>query len=259
MPRVNPVLSDAQLDLLAERGEERSAGAGEVFFKPGDRRYPFMAILEGEVAINDANGNEVTRHKAPGFLGEMNLLTGQTVFLSAVALTPMRYIAVEREDLRELLHEDSSLSDVLLSTFIRRRESLQKRQDVGLEIVGPRDSTRTRELVEWARRARLPHAWVDQGVSEEAAARIADLDADDIPLVRFPDGAELRSPTPGQLSRALGIGLELGPREEVDLLVIGGGPAGLGAAVYGASSNTLKSKPAAAARPSHVLLGAADT
>ena len=64
MPRVDPVLSDAQLDLLAERGEERTAEAGEVFFKLGDRRYPFMAILEGEVAIKDANGNEVMRHGA---------------------------------------------------------------------------------------------------------------------------------------------------------------------------------------------------
>ncbi len=238
MARVNPVLSDAQFEALAERGEERTAEPGEVLFDVGDRRYPFIAILEGEAAIRDANGDEVVRNHAPGFLGELNLLTGQTVFLTGVAVTAMRYIAVEREDLRELMHEDGSLADLLLTTFTRRREFLQKRQSTGIEIYGPRDSARTRELVEWARRARLPHAWVDwvdTAESKAAGARIAWLDPERIPRVRFPDGAELHAPTPGELSRALGIGLELEPHEEVDLLVVGGGPAGLGAAVYGAS------------------------
>jgi thioredoxin reductase (NADPH) len=69
----------------------------------------------------------------------------------------------------------------------------------------------------------------------EATALVAELEPDELPLVRLPGGTELRNPSNGQLWRALGIGLELGPREEVDLAVIGGGPAGLGAAVYGAS------------------------
>src|SRR5262245_60416676 len=103
MPRSNPVLSDAQFAALAERGEERTAKTGDVLFEVGDRRYPFVAILEGEAAVMDANGDEVVRHHAPGFLGELSLMTGQTAFLAAVALTDMRYIAVEREDLRELM------------------------------------------------------------------------------------------------------------------------------------------------------------
>jgi thioredoxin reductase (NADPH) len=238
MPRHNPVLSDAQLAALAERGEERTADAGDVLFKIGDRRYPFIAIVEGEAMIMDANGEEVVRHHAPGFLGELSLMTGQTVFLTGVALTAMRYIAVEREDLRELMHEDGSLADILLTAFNNRREFLQKRQGAGIEVFGPRDSARTRELVEWCRRARLPHTWVDwmhSPISKRAGAGISWLDPERLPLVRFPDGAEMQAPTPGELSRALGIGLELGSREEVDLLVVGGGPAGLGAAVYGAS------------------------
>jgi thioredoxin reductase (NADPH) len=238
MPRTNPVLSDAQLEALAARGEERTANEGDSLFEVGDRRYPFIAILEGEAAVMDADGEEVVRHHAPGFIGELSLMTGQTVFLTGVALTPMRYIAVEREDLRELMHEDSTLADILLTTFNRRREFLQKRQGAGIEIYGPRDSEGTRRLVEWARRARLPYTWVDwldTPVTKRASAGISWLEADRLPLVRFPDGAELQSPTPGELSRALGIGLELGEREEVDLLVVGGGPAGLGAAVYGAS------------------------
>jgi len=229
------VLSKSQLATLAEHGEERSAAIGETLFEIGDESYPFIAIVEGEVAVTDAAGHEIVRHGASGFLGEMNLLSGQTVFLTAIVTEPMRYIAVDREELRQLLFEDGSLSDLLLSAFVQRRELLQQRDGIGIEIVGPRDSGDTRRLLDFAKSQRLPNSWVDPAEDEEVAALIEQSGPDDLPLVRLPGGAELRRPSNGELSRALGIGLELGQREEVDLLVVGGGPAGLGAAVYGAS------------------------
>src|SRR5215211_4566349 len=180
----SPVLSDQQIATLAEHGEERTAAVGETLFEAGDERFPFIAILEGEAAVESAAGHEIIRHGASGFVGEMSLLTGQTAFLSAVVTKPMRYIAVDREALRPLLLEDGPLADVVLSNFMRRREALESVQ---------------------------------------------------LPLVRLPGGAELHNPSNGELSRALNIGLTLAGREEVDLVVIGGGPAGLGAAVYGAS------------------------
>ena len=103
------VLSSSQLATLAQHGEERSAAIGDSLFRVGDRTYPFIAIIEGEVAVLDGDGNEIVRHGASGFLGEMNLLSGQTVFLTAVVTEPMRYIAVDREALRQLLFEDGSL------------------------------------------------------------------------------------------------------------------------------------------------------
>jgi thioredoxin reductase (NADPH) len=232
---VSRALSSSQLATLAEHGEERTAAVGEKLFEVGDESYPFIAIIEGEVAVVDSAGREIVRHGASGFLGEMNLLSGQTVFLTALVVEPMRYVAVDREDLRRLLFEDGSLSDLLLSAFVERREALQQQQGIGLEIVGPRESTETRRLLEFARRLRLPYTWLDPEQSEEAVALLQPLDPEEIPLVRLPGGVDLRRPSNGQLSRALGIGLELGQREEVDLLVVGGGPAGLGAAVYGAS------------------------
>jgi thioredoxin reductase (NADPH) len=149
----------------------------------------------------------------------------------------MRYIAVDRDDLRSLLFDDGPLSDLLLSTFMARREALQREQGVGIEILGPRSSDETRRIVDHAGRNRLPYTWRDPEHHEDAEARaiIGALEPGEVPLVRLPGGIELRNPTNGELSRALGIGLDLGAREEVDLLVIGGGPAGLGAAVYGAS------------------------
>jgi thioredoxin reductase (NADPH) len=218
------LLSASQLATLAEHGEERTANVGDVLFRVGDPSYPLIAILEGEVAILDAADNEIVRHGESKFLGEMNLLTGQTVFLTAAVTEPLRYIAVEREALRPLLFDDGPLSDLLLSTFMARREALQRVEGVGLEIVGPHSSEPTMRMVDFARANRLPFTWSQSAPPDE-----------ELPLVRLPGGTEMRAPTTGEVMRALGIGRELAPREEVDLLVVGGGPAGLGAAVYGAS------------------------
>ena len=116
-----------------------------------------------------------------------------------------------------------------------RRAALQQVPGLGIEIVGPHSSDRTMRVGDFARRNRLPFSWRDPTGDRDAAAAVEGLGASDLPLVRLPGGTELRGPTPGDVSRLLGIGLELAPREEVDLLVVGGGPAGLGAAVYGAS------------------------
>ena len=231
------MLSQGQLALLAEHGEERHAAVGDVLFRVGDSRYPLIAIIEGEAAILDATGAEIIRHGPSGFLGETNLLTGQTVFLTAVVTQPMRYIAVEREHLRPLLFDDGQLSDLLLSTFIARREALQSLDGVGIEIIGPHTSESTRQLVDFARRSRLPSTWLDTDRTEQAGAHalIEELPEEELPLVRLPGGLELRNPSPGDLSRALGISLDLERAQTVDLLIVGGGPAGLGAAVYGAS------------------------
>ncbi len=230
------VLSASQLATLRSHGEERSAAVGEVLFAVGEERFPFIAILEGEASVQDPSGREIVRHGASGFLGEMGLLTGQTAYLTAVVTQPLRYIAVDREELRPLLFEDAPLADLLMSNFMARREALQQ-QGVGMEVVGPRSSESTRRMVEYARRNRLPFVWRGEGgaADPQSAALISTLEPKELPLVRLPGGTELRNPTSGEVARALGIGLELAPREEVDLLVIGGGPAGLGAAVYGAS------------------------
>ncbi len=233
----SPVLSKTQMDALARVGQTRTAAVGEVLFRVGDERYPLIAIVEGEAAILDAAGDEIVRHGSSNFLGELNLMSGQTVYVTGVVTEPMRYIAVQREDLRALLFEDGPLSDLLLSTFTARREALQQRLDVGLEIIGPRSSEATRRMVEFVRRNRLPSTWRDpeQGDDAEAASLLGGLASSQLPLVRLPGGVELRNPSNGEVARALGIGLELAPREEVDLLIVGAGPGGLGAAVYGAS------------------------
>jgi thioredoxin reductase (NADPH) len=221
----SPLLSASQMERLAGLGEERSAAVGEELYRVGDPTYPFIAIREGEVAILDAAGNELVRHGAGSFLGELNLLSGQSVFLTAAVTKRLRYIAVERDALRDLLFDDGALSDLVLSTFIARREALQRVQGIGLEIVGPRSSEATMQMLDFARANRLPFGWTDAAAPGGTES----------PFVRLPGGTELHNPSRGEVLRALGVGRELAPREEVDLLVVGGGPAGLAAAVYGAS------------------------
>jgi thioredoxin reductase (NADPH) len=219
----SPMLSPSQLATLARVGEERTAGVGDILYRVGDQRYPFIVIREGEVVILDSAGHEIVRHGPSRFLGELSMLSGQTVFVTAVVTEPLRYIAVDRDVMRELLFDDEPLSELVLATFIARREGLQQVAGLGIEIVGPHASEPTRRMLDFARSNRLPFTWHDEALGGP------------MPLVRLPGGAELHAPSTGELSRALGIGRELAAREEVDLLVVGAGPAGLGAAVYGAS------------------------
>src|SRR5436190_19750802 len=139
-PLTDPSLSASQLATLTRVGEEGTADVGDVLFRVGDPTYRFIAIVEGEVAVLDGAGNEIIRCGPSNFLGELNLLSGQTVFLTAVVTQPLRYVAVGRDALRGLLFEDGALSDLLLTTFIARREALQRVAGVGIEIVGPRSS-----------------------------------------------------------------------------------------------------------------------
>jgi len=218
-------LSSSQLETLAEHGKRRTAQVGDVLYTVGDETYPFIAIEEGEVAILDAAGNEIVRHGPSGFLGELNLLSGQTVFVTAVVKQPLRYIEVERDVLRKLLFDDAPLSDLLLSAFIDRREALQRVEGIGVEVVGPRASDATMRMLGFLRANRLPFTWHD----EEPA------DGEEPPVVRLPGGVEMKHPSTGDVLRALGVGAELERHEDVDLLVVGAGPAGLASAVYGSS------------------------
>src|SRR5438067_7664427 len=178
-----PSLSASQLATLAAAGEERSAAVGDVLYRLGDAAYPFIAIREGEVALLDAAGNEIVRHGASSFLGELNLISGQTVFLTAVVTKPLRYVAVHRDALRALLFDDGPLSDLVLSTFIARREALQRVQGIGLEIVGPRSSETTMQMLDFARANRLPFTWNEMEPPDGAEP----------PLVRLPGDGELQA------------------------------------------------------------------
>ena len=206
-------------------GEERTARVGDVLYQVGDTTYPFIAIREGEVAILDAAGNEIVRHGPSGFLGELNLLSGQTVFLTAVvtsrcATSPSSAMRCAR----------SCSRTARSATSCCPRSSRVARPCRAWRGSGSRSSDRTVP----SRRCGCSSSRARTGFRSHGRMRPRP-DGGESPLVRLPGGVELRGPSPGQVLRALGIGRELAPREEVDLLIVGAGPAGLAAAVYGAS------------------------
>ena len=233
------MLSPSQMASLAKVGEERTADIGDVLYGIGDRSYPFIAILDGEVAILDSGGNEIVRHCASAFLGELNLLSGQTVFRHgrrdrAAALHRGRPRGAATASLRGRVAQRAGASPPLSRAAKRSSRS---------RVSASRSSARIRRTptVQHARvRAsnRLPFTWRDPRARQRSFGGSARRRHSTQPACRWcdcrvaPSFAARRS---ARCSRALGIGRELQPREEVDLLVVGAGPAGLGAAVYGAS------------------------
>jgi thioredoxin reductase (NADPH) len=235
-----PRLSDEQIAALEDCGTRRSTEAGEILFRAGDRSYDFIVVLRGLVAIVERDhGVErlIAAHGAGRFLGELNLLTGEAAFVSAVVREPGEILAVPAERLRDLVAMDSHLGDLLLRAFIIRR-SILIGMSTGLRIIGSRHSPDTRRLRDFAARNRLPHSWIDLETYPAAETLLGNLGITpaETPVVIWGSEKVLRNPTNAELARLVGLPVEVSTSEWVcDLAIVGMGPAGLAAAVYGAS------------------------
>jgi thioredoxin reductase (NADPH) len=234
-----PRLSEAQLARLQAQGERRRTQVDQVLFREGDERYDFHVVLEGKVAIVDGYGRVDERlvavHGARRFLGELGLLTGQAAFFTAVVREPGEVLVVAVERLRALLVQDSALGDLLLRAYFLRRELLIG-LGAGFRIIGSRFSPDTRRLREFAARNRLPHRWIDleDDSYAEALLREVGISPEETPVVVW-HGEVLRNPSNDELARAVGLPSLVPERTTCDLLVVGAGPSGLAASVYGAS------------------------
>ena len=178
----------------------------------------------------------VAVHGPGRFLGELSLLTGQAALLTAVVHEPGQVLAVPVERLRELVSQDPALGDLVLRAYLIRRSILIE-LGVGLRIIGSRFSPDTRRLLEFAARNLLPHRWIDLEQDREAEELLSQLGVkpEDTPVVIWRGEQVLRNPSNAELARSIGL---LDPSSgpiSCDLVVVGAGPAGLAAAVYGAS------------------------
>jgi thioredoxin reductase (NADPH) len=241
MAQAFPVFTDEQLVRLRAYGTPEQVDIGDTLFRPGDLTYDLVLIEQGVIDIvstaTDGTPEQVVvQHKAGAFLGELNLLTGQTVYLTARVSQAGTIYRVPPESFRRLMAEDPELSDLLLKAFLARREFLRDSPAArNLEIVGSSLSAGALALRTYAARQRLPHLWFDsETVEGRAVMSAAALTLADLPAVLTP-GRVLRSATPGELAEHLGLSYHRAAGNAVDLAVVGGGPAGLAAAVYGAS------------------------
>jgi thioredoxin reductase (NADPH) len=240
-----PTLSEDDVQRLRAFGEVVEVDDGGFLFVEGQASYDFIVILQGAVAIvrrNIDHSEEVliARHTAGRFLGELSLLTGERTTLAARADGESTVvIRISPDRFRELMATEPSIADIVFTAFVARRDILRTGEGArAIRIIGSRFSARTVELESFARRLRLAHEWID--LDDPAVDDIEVLLASvgvtprDTPVVVTPTSV-LRRPTVGELAENLGVAFRSAPGQVRDLVVIGAGPAGLAAGVYGAS------------------------
>ena len=234
-----PTLGEDQIEILGRYGQTRETEVGQVLFRAGDSSNDFIVVLEGEVEMVDDFAGEARTigvFRAGRFLGELPMLTGQGLYLSAVVRQGGRILAISRERLKEVVTEEPNLSNIILKAFLARRSYLM-RVGVGLRIIGSRHSSDATRLREFAARNRLPHVWIEleEDPTAEALLEKYGVKPSETPVTIWQGEDVLKNPTNAELARTIGLKVDAPGELAYDLVVVGAGPAGLGASVYGAS------------------------
>jgi thioredoxin reductase (NADPH) len=233
-----PRLSEGQRARLRAMGTVRPTSPGDVLFREGEESYDFFVVESGAVTIVQGYEQEnraVAVFGAHQFLGELGLLTGARVYLSAVVRDGGEVIQVPGDRLRALLGEDEEMSNLILPAYLARRARLIN-IGAGAHLIGSRFSLDSRRLREFMARNRVPYQWTDLEDDDEVDAMLQAVGVEPAETpVLIGAGSLLRNPTNAEVATALGLGAAGAPPALCDLVIVGGGPAGLAAAVYGAS------------------------
>jgi thioredoxin reductase (NADPH) len=234
-----PTFDASELAFLQPLGTRRSVQAGDYLYRAGDASYDFYVVLSGLVEIivtTDGQERLLATHGPGRFLGELNLLTGLRVFVDARVAEDGEVLAIPVETLRRIISTEPQLSDKLLATFMARRAVLLSGAASATRVIGSRFSPETLQIREYLARTRLPHQWLDPDADPavDTVLQQFDIQPGELPVV-ISSGVVLRGATPGVLAGHLGLTVANLPERCFDLVIVGGGPAGLAAAVYGAS------------------------
>ena len=234
-----PTLDAADMAVVSQLGVTRQVREGEYLFREGDLTYDFFVLVSAEVdMVVTVDGEErVFMHHGPGrFLGELNMLSGLRVFVSARVVTAGEIVVVPRDRLRQVMASKPRLGDTILAAFVARRGLLMTEAAPSLRVIGSRFSPESRHIREFLIRTRIPHEWLDADRDPHVEALLGQFGimATELPVV-IATGTVLRWATPGDVAGYLGLTVESLPERCFDLVVVGGGPSGLAAAVYGAS------------------------
>src|SRR6266568_3155461 len=239
LDRMFPTLTSAQVARIAVHGNARQVQRGEVLVEAGENPRFFVVTAGNIEIVRPARGTEeVVAVCGPGqFTGEVNMLSGRRGFLRIRASTSGEVIAVEREHLLALVQADSELSDILMRAFILRRVELIARGIGDAVLVGSSHSSGTLRIKEFLTRNGHPYSYLDL----DRDADVQDLldhfhiTVADIPVMICRGELVLRNPSNQQIADCLGFNEAIDQTQVRDLVIVGAGPAGLAAAVYGAS------------------------
>ena len=237
-----PVLDESQIAQLANctTVAPQLYRDGEKLVTVGDRGQKFFIVKSGEVEIVDYSGDQpktLTIHRKGQFTGDISHLTGTPAILNAVARGDCEVYEISGEALRHVLNQCPSLSDIILQAFIARRQLLRESPNfIGLRVIGSRYSSDTFRVRDFLARNRVLFTWVDLDNDPEVDQLLKQFGVTqaDTPVVACAHMLLLRNPSNQVLADEIGLHQSL-ERAVYDLLVVGAGPAGLAAAVYGAS------------------------
>ncbi|HTV48573.1 MAG TPA: FAD-dependent oxidoreductase [Phycisphaerae bacterium] len=232
-----PHLSEAELATVAEFGEPCSFEPDEALFNAGDYPFNSYTILSGQVRIIDISSGERIRfvQYGPGyFSGDIDLFTGRRSVVTCEAETAVKALRMTPARLREMFARRPVLGERYWKSFQRRREILLASKFRGLGVYGSKTDRHTLEIIDFLFRNAVPHCWLDTSAVDSAETRQYRSAGQKFPVVTHGSGIIFEAPTKAELAQYIGLRRTL-PRKTYDVLILGGGPSGLGAAVYAAS------------------------
>src|SRR5262249_43257407 len=213
---------------------------GETLFRAGERNPRFYVVVVGQIEIVDELGDtpkSIVVHGPRSFAGDVSLISGRPAVVSAYARGTTDVYEVSPEALKQLINHDPEFGDTILQAFIARRQLLREPGTfTGLRIVGSHSSQETFRVRDFLTRNGQPFTWLDLDTDPTAQdiLRLFELSEADTPVVSCGRHVVLKKPSTRQLAEAMGLRRLPEPKVH-DLVVVGAGPAGLAAAVYGAS------------------------
>src|SRR5271156_6897021 len=235
-----PVLSAVQVERIRAFATSRQVMAGEILYEPGDDTPPAFVVMSGRIRILALAGGQeqiVTSYGVGQFSGELLMISGRKSIYRCQATENGTLLELKAKDLRTIIGKDAELSDIFVKAFLARRLSLKARGQGNVVILGSRYSAATLAAREFLARDGHPFTYLDLDV-DHLAQELLDrfgVSPADIPVVICNGSTVLRKPAPRQIAECLGFNSNIDDSQLRDLVVVGAGPAGLAAAVYGAS------------------------
>jgi thioredoxin reductase (NADPH) len=238
--KIFPKLTSAQIDRIAAHGRTRSVQPGEVLIEQGDISVPFFVVITGEVEILRPLGTRetlITVHGPSEFTGEANMLSGRRSLVRARVTKPGKVIELDHQQMVGLVQTDAELSGILMRAFILRRVELIAAGVGDIVLVGSVHSAGTLRIKEFLMRNGHPYSYIDLERDPDVQNLLDSfqISANEIPVLICRGQLVLQNPSNQQIADCLGFNESIDQTQVRDLVVIGAGPSGLAAAVYGAS------------------------